>query len=64
MTLESLRNMETMLPEAAFLRVHKSYIVSLQKINFVEKNRIVINSEYIPIGESYQQKFFEKIKIA
>ena len=63
MSLESLRNMETMLPGDSFLRVHKSYIVSLPKISFVEKSRIVINDEYIPIGDSYQQKFFEKIKM-
>lgn len=62
MSLESLRNMENVLPADDFLRVHKSYIVSLKKISFVEKNRIVINGEYIPIGDSYQDKFFNSIK--
>ncbi|RYD83715.1 MAG: response regulator transcription factor [Sphingobacteriales bacterium] len=62
MSLESLRNMENVLPADDFLRVHKSYIVSLKKISFVEKNRIVINTEYIPIGDSYQEKFFSIIK--
>ena len=61
MSLESLRNMETFLPEEDFMRVHKSYIVAMQKIGFVEKSRIVINDEYIPIGESYQEKFFSRI---
>lgn len=61
MSLESLRNMETILPEDGFMRVHKSYIVSLHRISFVEKNRIVINTEYIPIGDSYQEKFFSRI---
>ena len=61
MSLESLRNMETILPADEFMRVHKSYIVSLKKISFLEKNRIVINDEYIPIGESYQEKFFSSI---
>lgn len=61
MSLESLRNMEKILPQDDFMRVHKSYIVHLPKINFVEKNRIVINKEYIPIGESYQDKFFSII---
>lgn len=63
MSLDSLRNMETILPADEFLRVHKSYIVSLKKISFVEKNRIVINKQYIPIGDSYQEKFFESIKL-
>ena len=61
MSLDSLRNMETILPTDEFIRVHKSYIISLKKISFLEKNRIVINEEYIPIGDSYQDKFFESI---
>ena len=64
MSLESLRNMESVLPADEFLRVHKSYIVSLKKISYVEKNRIVINQQYIPIGDSYQEKFFETIKLS
>lgn len=64
MSLESLRNLENILPADDFIRVHKSYIVSLKKINFVEKSRIVINNEYIPIGDSYQEKFFSSINKA
>mgnify|MGYP001554486169 CR=1 FL=1 len=61
MSLDSLRNMESILPPDEFMRVHKSYIVSLKQISFLEKSRIVINGEYIPIGESYQEKFFNSI---
>lgn len=61
MSLDSLRNMESVLPPDEFMRVHKSYIVSLKQISFLEKSRIVINGEYIPIGESYQDKFFNSI---
>ena len=61
MTLESLRNMENLLPADAFMRVHKSYIVALDKIKFVERNKIVINTEYIPVGDSYQAEFFVRI---
>lgn len=61
MSLDSLRNMESVLPPDEFMRVHKSYIVSLKQISFLEKSRIVINGEYIPIGESYQEKFFNSI---
>ncbi|RZL06034.1 MAG: response regulator transcription factor [Pedobacter sp.] len=61
MSLESLRNMESLLPPAEFMRVHKSYIVAMQKISFVERNRVVINEQYIPIGESYQAKFFSVV---
>jgi DNA-binding LytR/AlgR family response regulator len=62
MTLESLRNMEQTLPAANFVRVHKSFIVSLSKIKFVERNRIIIQDKHIPVGESYQKDFYEKLK--
>lgn len=61
LSLESLRNLDHSLPSDKFSRVHKSYIVALNKIHFVERNRIVINDQHIPIGESYQAAFFEKI---
>jgi two-component system LytT family response regulator len=61
LSLESLKNMDSSLPTDKFIRVHKSYIVALNKISFVERNRIVINDKYIPIGESYQAAFFERI---
>jgi DNA-binding LytR/AlgR family response regulator len=61
MSLDSLRNMESILPSGEFMRVHKSYIVSLKKISFLEKSRIVIDGEYIPIGESYHEKFLSSI---
>ncbi|RYY48536.1 MAG: response regulator transcription factor [Chitinophagaceae bacterium] len=64
MSLDSLKNMETILPPSDFVRVHKSYIVSLQKINFVEKNRVVISGAHIPIGDSYQAGFFSRINNA
>lgn len=62
MTLDSLRNMEETLPADNFVRVHKSFIVAINKIQYVERSRIVINDVYIPIGDSYQEKFFERIK--
>lgn len=62
MTLDSLRNMEELLPSYNFVRVHKSFIVAINKIQYVERSRIVINDQYIPIGDSYQEKFFERIK--
>jgi len=62
MSLESLRSMEDILPPGDFIRVHKSYIVAINKIAFVERNRVVINEQYIPVGESYQVKFVGRIK--
>ncbi|MEI6577360.1 MAG: LytTR family DNA-binding domain-containing protein [Bacteroidota bacterium] len=58
MTLQNFRNMENMLPEQAFLRVHRSFIVALDKIESIERNRIKIMNELIPIGENYKTSFF------
>ncbi|WP_196888540.1 LytR/AlgR family response regulator transcription factor [Aureivirga sp. CE67] len=43
-----------------FLRVHRSYIVNMNKIDYVEGNRIVTDTIKIPISETYRNDFFEK----
>lgn len=48
------------LPPNQFVRVHKSYIISIPKINSVTKNRIVIGEKWIPIGENYKDSFFNQ----
>lgn len=59
MTLENMKSFESRLPTGRFLRVHRSYIIALDKIDFIEKNRIVIGEERIPIGASYEKAFKE-----
>ena len=59
-TLFRLKNMETTLPAAGFLRVHRSYIVNLKRIASYTKGRIFLdNGEYIPLGENYKERFLE-----
>ena len=60
-TLQSLKNMEELLPDNNFIRVHKSYIVALNKIDTLEKNRIFIGESVIPIGETYKDNFLKRI---
>lgn len=55
MTAETLSNMEKKLSEYGFLRVHKSYVVNLEKVNGLEGNRLILKEEKIPIGNSYKQ---------
>ena len=62
-TLNSLKNMAEKLPSESFVRVHKSYIVSLNKINSIIRNRIIIGEKWIPIGENFKQAFNEKIQM-
>ncbi|HQG53639.1 MAG TPA: LytTR family DNA-binding domain-containing protein, partial [Bacteroidales bacterium] len=44
-------------PGEKFMRVHKSFIVNLDKINTIERGRIVFGKTYIPVREQYKEKF-------
>ncbi|MDR2809947.1 MAG: LytTR family DNA-binding domain-containing protein [Tannerellaceae bacterium] len=56
-SLMSMKTMEDLLPSNRFIRVHRSFIVQPEKIKVIDRNRIVFGKEYIPISESYKQKF-------
>lgn len=61
-SLLSMKKLEEMLPASHFLRVHRSYIVNMQKIVEVSRLRIVFDKDtYIPIGDNYKDKFNEYI---
>jgi two-component system, LytTR family, response regulator len=62
MTLQSFRNFIQALPENGFIRVHNSYIVSISKIESIERNRIRIGNKIIPISDSYKDNFFNLLK--
>jgi len=57
MTLKRLKDLETILPDYLFCRVHKSYIVHIKKIERVSKNRIYLKDHVIPISGSYLELF-------
>ena len=60
MPLISLRILEEQLPSDKFMRVHRSYIVNLEKITTVEHSRIIFDGKvYIPVSEHYKE-FFQK----
>ena len=61
LTLQNMKDFEKTLPNHKFIRVHKSYIVALEQIEFIERNRIVIKGEYIPIGATYKDAFWNAI---
>jgi DNA-binding LytR/AlgR family response regulator len=61
LTKTTMKNIIEKLPSDSFLRVHKSYIISLDKIDMIENSRIVIGNQRIPIGESYRSSFYEVI---
>lgn len=55
----SMKAIEDMLPSDRFIRVHRSFIVQPEKIKVIERNRIIFGKEYIPISESYKDKFYD-----
>ena len=61
MTLQSFAELAKILPLDLFCRVHKSFIVAVDKVEKIERNRITINEKLIPISESYSYNFFGKI---
>jgi len=61
-TLQNMKRMEKILPASRFVRVHKSYIVSLEKTDTIERNRIFIGDHIIPIGDTYREPFFQLIE--
>ena len=62
-TLMSLKKLEEELPPEQFMRVHRSFIVALDKVEVVERNQIVFGKQRITIAEHCKEAFFEKIKL-
>jgi len=61
LTKATMKNIIAKLPSNLFYRVHKSYIVAVDKIDMIENSRIVIGNQRIPIGESFRTGFFKML---
>lgn len=59
LSLTSLKLLESKLPDSKFMRVHRSFIVNLEKIDTIERSRIVFGKEYIPVSDQYKDRFQE-----
>jgi DNA-binding LytR/AlgR family response regulator len=58
MTLISMKKLEEFLPKEIFMRVHRSFIVNLNRITTIERNRIIYDDNvYIPVSEQYREEF-------
>jgi DNA-binding LytR/AlgR family response regulator len=60
-TRMTMKSVEEKLPSAEFFRVHKSFIVSLDKIESIRNLKIKIGNAQIPVSESYSEEFFKLI---
>ena len=63
MTLMSFSKLEEMLSPSEFCRVHKSFMVSLNKIKSVERGIIVIADQRIPVSNTYRDNFYSRIRL-
>ena len=56
-----MKTLEEQLPSDRFVRVQKSYIVQIPKIEAIERSHIIIGKDRIPIGEAYQESLLKAI---
>ena len=63
-TYQTLRELAETLPQPPFLRVHKSFIVSLDKVRMVDGNTIYIQDKEIPVGDTYREMLYRLIREA
>lgn len=61
MTLQNFSELEKIIPSNIVCRVHKSFMVGINKIESIERSRIKIFNQIIPISETYRELFFQVI---
>ena len=61
MITDTMKNYETILPNAIFIRIHKSYLINRNKIEKMLHDKVIINSKELPIGNSYKRIIEEKL---
>jgi DNA-binding LytR/AlgR family response regulator len=61
-SLMSMKSINERLPQTQFMRIHRSYIVNLTKIQTIERSRILFGDVYIPVSDNYKEQFWEFVK--
>jgi two-component system, LytTR family, response regulator len=64
LSLMTFKEIIDILPEDNFVRTHKSYIVAINKIESIERNRIKIGEKLIPVGNTFKDEFYKRISKA
>lgn len=59
-TNETLKSIEANLPSSLFVRIHKSYIVSVKSIQYIEGNQVMIGETSLPIGLTYKEQLISR----
>ncbi len=63
MHLSTMKAMEDLLPESDFMRIHRSFIIRLDKVSAVEEMSVVINRKSIPVSKTYWEKLKKRLTI-
>ena len=58
----TLKKLLTELPESRFLRTHKSYIISMTRVEYIEGNQIKIGEQMVSIGQAYREEVLARLK--
>lgn len=61
LSLMSMKSLEETLPITQFIRIHRSFIIQKNKIDYISRNRVIISNKELPIGESYKEEFNKAI---
>jgi len=59
---ETLQQLEQQLPGDRFMRIHRSYIIAVDKVDYIEGNHVHIKGKNIPIGKSFREEFLRRIQ--
>jgi DNA-binding LytR/AlgR family response regulator len=60
-TRMSLKSIQELLPQSAFLRINRSYVINREQIDSFDNNDVFIKSYEIAIGNSFRESFFEEL---
>ncbi|MEM8965298.1 MAG: LytTR family DNA-binding domain-containing protein [Bacteroidota bacterium] len=61
MIADTMKHMEETLPSDRFLRIHKSYIINLSKVDQAHGKMVTINEQELPVGNAYRQQLLERL---
>lgn len=61
LTILTFRSLEEILPKNLFVRIHKSFIISIEKIKSFRRGKVLVMDRHIPIGASYSDSFTQQV---
>jgi len=61
MTILTFKTLEEILPKGLFVRIHKSFIISIEKIKSFRRGKVFVMDKHIPIGASYSESFNQRV---